>query len=161
MRIGAQRRDLHEAPHPGFLGGGGDVGGAFDMHALERAPAPFEQNADEIDYRVGSRHRRPDQHPIRNVGRPGDDLTDVSERLEITGSLRIAHRDANDAALGRQAPDQMSPKEPRSAEHGDDARIHGDLLFLEIGFHRAALETPPRIGRDLLDYNALANGVNR
>src|SRR5580692_6615302 len=68
---------------------------AFRLHGLESLWARWRQDADEVDGDVSAAHRGLDGSRITQVGLNGVNLTDLAERLEVTGKLRPTHRDPN------------------------------------------------------------------
>ena len=89
------------------------------MHRLEALLAALEQHADQVDHHVGAAHRGLDRGRIAQIRLHRVDLPDPSERLQVAGEIRPAHRRADPVALARQRPHQVAAEEARAPEHGD------------------------------------------
>jgi len=57
--------------------------GAERLHGVEALAAALEQDADEIDHRIGVAHRGIDRARIAQVGLDGMDLADPAHRLQM------------------------------------------------------------------------------
>ena len=117
MRIGAQRREVEEASHPGTGRGAGQTAHALHMDRIEALPSALLQDAHQIDDRVDALHGCGDRTLMANIGGDGHDLGDVAQWLQEKGMVRPAHGDAHDpAALGQPLHD-VAADETRSAEN--------------------------------------------
>ena len=124
--VGADGRDMDE-PRADGAGGAGHRFRAFRLDGIEALAAFFEQNADQIDDDVGIAHCCLDRLRVAQIRLHGFDLPDPTERPQITGQLRTAHRDTDaEVALGERTH-HVAADEARAAEHGDQR--------VKIAFH--------------------------
>ena len=99
--------------------------GAERLHGVEALPAALVQDADQVDDDVGVAHRRFDRTGVPHVGLHRMDLADPAERLQVSGEVRPAHRDADAVVALGQRPDQMAAEEARAAEDRDQGVVLG------------------------------------
>jgi hypothetical protein len=100
----------------GFLRRLGDRSCSEGLYGVETLPAPFAQNANEIDHRVGASNRRRHGRRITQIGLHGVNLTDPADGLQVKGKIGAADGDADSPTLPGERPDNMSANETRTAE---------------------------------------------
>jgi len=83
------------------------------------AGAGLEQDAHQIDDDIAAAHRSRDRRPIAHVGLDRVNLADAAERLQMTGEVRAAHRDADAILPLCQRLHHVPAEKPRAAENGD------------------------------------------
>ena len=124
-RIGADRRDVHEALDPGVAGQPGEPGGSGMMHELESLRPAFTQDADAVDERRIAGEEGRQQRRIADRDIQGRDLPDIAHRLQELGVLGVAAADGDHLAACGEPPDHVPADEARPAEHGGSAISHG------------------------------------
>ena len=87
---------------------------------IEALAAALEQYADQIDDDVGVARRRRYRLRKAQIGLHRVDLADPAERLQMTGKLRPAHRDADAVMPVGKRAHHMTAEESGAAEHGDE-----------------------------------------
>ena len=85
---------------------------ALGVHRLEPLAPALEQDADEVDDRVGIARRRGDGIGVAQVRLHGVDLADPAERLQVAGQFRPAHRDADAIAPLAERADHVAAENP-------------------------------------------------
>ena len=90
----------------------------------EGGAAALDIVADDVDDLVRAVDRGGDLGGVAHIGRDRHDLADIAHGLEEQRLVRAAHGDADDDALGCQAPDDVSADEARSAENRGAPRRH-------------------------------------
>ena len=116
--LGADGRDMNE-PRTHRGGRLRHCRGAFRLYGVETLSASLEQDADQIDNHVAVARRRFDRVREAYIGLHRFDLPDRSQRLQIAGQLRAAHRDANTVVPVGERAHHMAAEESGAAEHGD------------------------------------------
>ena len=103
----------------------------------------LDQDADEIDDRVGAHDGLGDGRGVADVDPHGDDLPDIAHGLQEGRGHRVANRDAYDVAARGQTPHEMPTNEARAAENSHTARrrLHPTLHSDHI---RRLQPRPPR-----------------
>ena len=94
-----------------------DRAGAFRVNSREFLLAALGENADEIDRRVGAPQRGRHRRRVAHIGLHRHNLPRTAQRLQEEGEVGPAARHAHAPAVARQSPDNVTPNEPRAAEH--------------------------------------------
>ena len=123
MRVGADGRDMDERAGAGRLGRLGDIACPFVLHGLEGLLAGGEQDADQIDHRVGVLGRG--QQGIRkpHIGLHRYDLPDAAERLEMPCEFWPPDGDPHARAGPRDSAHHMPPKEAGAPIDGHERSV--------------------------------------
>ena len=94
--------------------------GTERLHGVEPLAAALEQDADEIDHRIGIAHRGVNRARMAQVGLHRMDLADPAGRLQVDGEVRPSYRDPDAVAALGQRTHHMAAQEARAAEDGDE-----------------------------------------
>jgi len=106
------------------LGGGFRHGtGATRLHRIELLAAGLVEDADAVDDDLGAGNRLLHRIGIPQIGLHGMDLPDRTERLEVTGEIGAANRDADTEAPAGERPHHVPSDESRATEDGDEAVV--------------------------------------
>src|SRR5262249_1059027 len=89
------------------------------VHRIEALAAGLEQDADQIDDHVAAANGSRDRGPVADVGLDRVNLADAAERLEMTGQIWPADRNADARALPPERLHDMAAEKSRSAEDRD------------------------------------------
>ena len=122
--VDADRRDVDEAPDAGIRGQARDPPGAIGMHRLEGLATALEQDADQVDHRVRTGHRRLHRGVVANVGGDRRDLADIAHRFQPVALFGAAAGDAHPRTRPGQGAHHLASDEPGAAEHGYDPECH-------------------------------------
>ena len=114
-----------------------------------------EQNADEVDHRVGASHCGGHELGVAQVRLHGMDLPDAAQRLQMTGEVRPAAGHAHaPAALGERADHVASEKTAAAEDHGEptlgNLRLcHGTYPIVRAP-PGAIVPAPPVVGLSII-----------
>ncbi len=111
------------------------------MQSGKGALAPFVENADQVDDRVGSGDALSDLALVGDVGGDGNDLSDVARCLQEGGSAWPAHGNDDPPAAGGQPADGIASDEAGTAEDNNRPNSHEDLQQ-----HRLRMIEPRGLG---------------
>ena len=92
---------------------------ALRLHGVEALAASFEQDADQVDDDIGVARRRLDRLRKAQIRLHRFYLPDPSERLQMAGQLRPAHRDADAVLAVGERAHHVAAEKARAAEHSD------------------------------------------
>jgi hypothetical protein len=95
----------------------GDGPRPIGLHRLEFLAAALEEDADQVDRRIGAGERGGDGLMVLDRHAERRDLPDVAERLQETRPRRMPHRDADRPAVPGQALDHVAADEAGAAEN--------------------------------------------
>src|SRR5262249_34692757 len=97
-------------------------------------PTALEQDADEVDQRLGAARGGLDRVRVAKIGLHGMDLADAPERLQVAGKLRTPHRNPDAIAALAQRADNVAAEKSGAAKNGDQRVHHVSFRFGAYNF---------------------------
>ncbi len=123
MFVRADRRDVDHCASAGCPRGLRDVGRALVLHRLEGLLAGGEQDADQIDDRVGAARGGKKRVGVAHIRLHGVDLADAAERLEMAGKFGTPHRHPHARAGLGDGADEMAADKARAPVDGHERLV--------------------------------------